>query len=270
MSKINQQYGVKSMSQAIGLDAPSSDETWLHATWPAPAHVKTLISTRRGGVSLPPFNSMNLGAHVGDNPQHVEQNRRLLRQNLPAEPVWLNQIHSTVVVQAEQVGQTPPDADASYTSAPANVCVVMTADCLPVLLTDRQGTVVAAAHAGWRGLCHGILENTLDRMAVAPEEIMAWLGPAIGPEAFEVGAEVCEAFIAKHAHAVDAFQPIGDDKYLADIYLLARQRLQAAGVSQIYGGECCTVLERERFFSYRRDHQTGRMASCIWLSPSDS
>ena len=269
MSVNNPPGAFKSMDQALGLGTAQADEIFLHADWPAPANVRTLISTRRGGVSLPPFDSMNLGAHVGDNMLHVAQNRRRLRNALPAEPAWLNQTHSTTVVAASQVSDSPPDADASFTHSPNSVCVVMTADCLPVLLTDRQGSVVAAAHAGWRGLCHGILENTIEQMAVTPLEIMAWLGPAIGPDAFEVGAEVRAAFIDQLPQAIDAFQPIDNDKYLADIYLLARQRLQHIGVSQIYGGEYCTVLERERFFSYRRDHQTGRMASCIWLDGSN-
>lgn len=265
MSVNNSSGGIKSMNQALGLSAPQNEAVFLHADWPASANVRTLISTRRGGVSLAPFDSMNLGMHVGDDAQHVAQNRRLLHAALPAEPAWLNQIHSTTVVQADQVGNNAPDADASVTQSPGTVCVVMTADCLPVLLTDRQGSIVAAAHAGWRGLCHGVLENTIEKMGINPLEILAWLGPAIGPDAFEVGAEVRAAFIGQLSQAADAFQPIDNDKYLADIYLLARQRLQHLGVSQIYGGGFCTVLERERFFSYRRDHNTGRMASSIWI-----
>lgn len=269
MSVNNSPDGIKSMNQVLGINTPQGDAVFLHADWPAPTNVRTLISTRRGGVSLTPFDSMNLGAHVGDDAQHVAQNRRLLRAALPAEPAWLNQTHSTTVVQADQVGDNAPDADASVTQTAGVVCVVMTADCLPVLLTDHRGSVVAAAHAGWRGLCHGVLENTIEQMGVNPLEILAWLGPAIGPDAFEVGAEVRTAFIERLPQAVEAFQAIDNDKYLADIYLLARQRLFAFGVNQVYGGGYCTVLERERFFSYRRDHHTGRMASCIWVDNAD-
>lgn len=241
-----------------------SETDWLHADWPAAARVRTLVTTRQGGVSAAPYASLNLGTHVGDDPQLVAENRALLRQQLPAEPAWLSQTHSTLVLEASQVSAAP-EADASFTRQDNTVCVVMTADCLPVLLCDRQGSVVAAAHAGWRGLCDGILEASIDSMQTDPAELMAWMGPAIGPDAFEVGAEVRAAFMAHDPASDAAFSPIGDDKYLADIYLLARQRLQAAGVSAIYGGGRCTVIERDRFFSYRRDGRTGRMASLIWL-----
>lgn len=264
-SKNSLQNGFKSMLEVIGLNQTQNGEIYLHADWPAPANVKTLISTRQGGASLPPYDSFNLGMHVGDNPQHVKQNREMFYRELPSEPVWLNQTHSTTVIQADQIDSSPPDADASSTTQHGTVCVVMTADCLPVLLTDTKGTVVAAAHAGWRGLCNGILENVINQMAVNPADMMAWLGPAIGPDAFEVGAEVRDAFIQQLPQATKAFQPIDNQKYLADIYLLARQRLLAAGITRIHGGQHCTVLERDRFFSYRRDHQTGRMASCIWI-----
>lgn len=237
---------------------------WLTAGWPAPTRVRTLITTRNGGVSQPPYASLNLGTHVGDDAQHVADNRALLRAQLPAEPAWLNQIHSTIVLDAATVQHTP-DADASYTRARDTVCVVMTADCLPVLLCDRSGSVVAAAHAGWRGLCSGVLERTIAAMGVPGGELMAWMGPAIGPDAFEVGAEVRAAFAAHDPAASNAFTPIGDNKFLADIYQLARQRLQAAGVGAVYGGDLCTVIDRQRFFSYRRDGRTGRMASLIWL-----
>lgn len=234
------------------------------ADWPAPARVRTLITTRSGGVSARPYDSLNLALHVGDDPAHVAGNRALLRQALPGEPVWLNQTHGIEVIDAGVASGTP-DADASFARTAGCVCVVMTADCLPVLLTDRQGSVVAAAHAGWRGLCNGVLEATIAAMGSAPGEIMAWMGPAIGPDAFEVGAEVRQAFMAHDPASQAGFAPIGDDKYLADIYLLARQRLAAAGVGAVYGGKYCTVIERDRFFSYRREHQTGRMASLIWL-----
>jgi len=241
----------------------------LQAGWPAPAAVRTLLTTRQGGVSQPPYDSFNLGTHVGDQPEAVAANREQLRLLLPDEPAWLNQVHGTNVVDAAEIGETLLDADASFSRQPGKVCVVMTADCLPVLLCDDAGSVVAAAHAGWRGLCDGVLEAAVSATAVAPATLMAWLGPAIGPDAFEVGAEVRAAFIACDPAAAAAFTDIGEGKYLADIYQLARQRLAAAGVSRVYGGDYCTVIERERFFSYRRDGITGRMASLIWLQPQD-
>jgi len=241
----------------------------LQADWPAPATVRTLITTRQGGHSRQPFDSFNLGSHVGDDADAVAANREQLRALLPNEPAWLNQVHGTHVVDAAQVGDTLLDADASFASQPGTVCVVMTADCLPVLLCNDDGTVVAATHAGWRGLCDGVLEASVAATGVEPSSLMAWLGPAIGPDAFEVGAEVRAAFMACDPAAEQAFSAIGEGKYLADIYLLARQRLAALGVTRVYGGDFCTVIDRERFFSYRRDKSTGRMASLIWLQPQD-
>ncbi|WP_027823240.1 peptidoglycan editing factor PgeF [Laribacter hongkongensis] len=239
----------------------------LTAGWPAPARVRTLITTRDGGVSLAPYASLNLGQHVGDDPAAVAENRARLRACLPAEPFWLNQVHGIGVQEAcADAPDVPPDADAGFTRQPGVVCAVMTADCLPVLLTDRSGSVVAAAHAGWRGLCNGIIEATIARMAVPASDILAWLGAAIGPDAFEVGPEVRAAFMAHDPTAASAFAAIPDGKYLADIYLLARQRLNACGVTEVHGGDACTVTERERYFSYRRDGRTGRMASLIWLA----
>ncbi|KZE84900.1 peptidoglycan editing factor PgeF [Chromobacterium subtsugae] len=240
-------------------------ETWLAADWPAPARVRTLATTRQGGVSQAPYASLNLGAHVGDAPDAVAANRARLRDELPAEPAWLNQVHGVAVADAAALRGAAPDADASFARAPGVVCAVMTADCLPVLLCDDAGRAVAAAHAGWRGLCDGVIEATVAAMALPPAGLMAWLGPAIGPDAFEVGAEVRQAFLARAPAAASAFIDIGEGKYLADIYALARQRLQAAGVERVYGGDFCTVIDRERFFSYRRDRITGRMASLIWL-----
>lgn len=236
----------------------------LHPDWPAPPHVHALSTTRQGGVSVPPYASFNLGSHVGDNPAAVAHNRALLRPHLPSEPAWLNQVHGTRVVEAATVGTVPPDADASVTRRSGMVCAILTADCLPVLLTDRSGSVVAAAHAGWRGLLGGVLEATVAKMACPPAEILVWLGAAISPDAFEVGAEVRAAFVAEAAEADVAFQPLPDGKFLADIYQLARQRLARVGVLAVYGGESCTVIEREAFFSYRREGITGRMASLIW------
>ena len=234
--------------------------------WPLPAGVGACSSTRAGGVSLPPYDSLNLGAHCGDNPEDVEENRRRFYEAaaLPSRPVWLEQVHGTRVLTLTSEAYPSKRADAAYSNIPGQVCAVMTADCLPVLFCNRSGTEVAAAHAGWRGLCEGVLEETIACFHDKPENILAWLGPAIGPEAFEVGPEVRDAFMQKDGAASSAFRPAGD-KYYADIYQLARQRLARIGVTQVYGGERCTLSEKEDFFSYRRDRTTGRMASFIWL-----
>jgi len=233
--------------------------------WPAPKNVKALQSTRRGGVSLPPYESLNLGDHVGDNPLLVARNRQQFSAIFPSEPVWLKQVHSTTVINAAQAACVPT-ADASFSRQADAVCVVMTADCLPILLCDQDGTVVAAAHAGWRGLCDGVIETTVATMKVPGEYLMAWLGPAISQAAFEVGDEVRAAFMAHDPQAKLAFSPTADGKWMADIYWLACQRLQALGITQIYGGNLCTYQDKERFFSYRRDGVTGRMATFIWLA----
>ena len=241
-------------------------EGWIVPDWPAPATVRALSTTRAGGVSAAPYASLNLGTHVGDDPVCVAANRTLLRRVVPHEPCWLNQVHGTTVVDAASVVGVP-NADASLSRVRGAVCVVMTADCLPLLLCDRSGTVVGAAHAGWRGLHGGVIEATVRAMGVAPAELLAWLGPAIGPQAFEVGDEVRAAFVGVDGRAEAAFRSAGQPgKWLADLYLLARQRLAALGVSGIYGGDCCTVSDAARFFSYRRDGVTGRMASLIWLA----
>ena len=234
--------------------------------WPIPQGVAACSSTRIGGVSLSPYDSLNLGAHCGDNPEHVEENRKRLfaAGNLPSKPVWLEQVHGKDVLKLSGGPYLSKRADASYSNTPGTVCAVMTADCLPVLFCNRAGTEVAAAHAGWRGLCEGVLEETVACFGDKPENIIAWLGPAIGPDAFEVGAEVREAFMAKDLQADIAFVPRGE-KYLADIYQLARQRLANVGVENVYGGDHCTFSESETFFSYRRDNTTGCMASFIWL-----
>lgn len=240
-------------------------DDWIRPDWPAPARVRALSTTRSGGVGVAPYDSLNLGLHVGDDPATVEANRARLRRILPAEPCWLNQVHGTAVVDvAATVGA--PDADGAVCRAGGAVCAVMTADCLPLLQCDRAGTVVGAAHAGWRGLLGGVIEATVAAMRVAPSEILVWLGPAIGPQAFEVGDEVREAFVVADRRAEAAFLPAGPPgKWLADLYLLARQRLSALGVAGIYGGSQCTFSEPDRFFSYRRDGVTGRMASLVWL-----
>lgn len=232
--------------------------------WPAAPHVRAMATTRLGGVSLPPWDSLNLGGRVGDDVEHVRTNRERMQSLLPGEPVWLDQVHGTAVWRDAADSRC---ADASVSRKPGEVCAVMTADCLPVLFCDRAGSVVAAAHAGWRGLSAGVLEETVLAMAAAPDEILAWLGPAIGPAHFEVGPEVRTAFAEKDARAAEAFRPGQGDRLMADIFLLARQRLMAAGLSasNLFGGGVCTVGDRQRFFSYRRDGVTGRMASLVWL-----
>ncbi|MCW8918525.1 MAG: peptidoglycan editing factor PgeF [Gammaproteobacteria bacterium] len=233
--------------------------------WPAPARVRALTTTRQGGVSLPPYESLNLGDHVGDAPEAVAENRQRLRAalGLPAEPRWLNQVHGIRCCDASAITQGAA-ADAQYAQRPGVVCAVLTADCLPLLLCDAVGTRVAAVHAGWRGLLEGVIENSVEAMGLGGE-LLAWLGPAIGPDAFEVGAEVRDLFIGHDPHAAAAFAPSAGGKWLADLYRLARQRLAACGVHRVYGGGYCTFSEPHRFYSYRRDGQTGRIASLIWL-----
>ncbi|MEO1766206.1 peptidoglycan editing factor PgeF [Thiobacter aerophilum] len=233
--------------------------------WPTPPHVRALVTTRAGGVSVGPYASLNLAAHVGDDPAAVAENRARLRRLLPAEPLWLEQVHGTAVWRME--AGAPGRADASVSRTAGQVCAVLTADCLPVLFADRAGTVVAAAHAGWRGLCAGVLERTVAAMQTDPGQIMSWLGPAIGPEAFQVGEEVRLAFLAVDAAAAEAFRADGPGRWRADLYALARMRLARAGVQAVFGGGLCTFSDPTRFFSYRRDGATGRMASLIWLDP---
>lgn len=233
--------------------------------WPAPANVKALQTTRQGGASVQPYASLNLGSHVGDNTLAVSRNRMLLAPLLPSEPVWLNQVHGIRVADAGHAGCLP-EADASVTTHRGAVCVVMTADCLPILLCDDKGAVVGAAHAGWRGLCDGVIETTVSAMQVPSPTLMAWLGPAIGAGEFEVGDEVRAAFVTQHAQAAAAFVPGVEGKWLADLYLLARMRLNALGITRIYGGDLCTYRDPERFYSYRRDGVTGRMGTFIWMA----
>ncbi len=239
---------------------------WIVPDWPVPEGVGCLITTRQGGVSQGCYSSFNLGDHVGDSPEAVAANRSRLMRNIGAQPVWLNQVHGTRVLDAaeQQNEKMPAQADATYARDRGTASVVMTADCLPVLFCDDAGSVVAAAHAGWRGLCAGVLEETVRAMGVPGNRLLAYLGPAIGPQAFEVGDEVRSAFVVCSQEADKAFVPLASGKWLADIYQLARQRLSSQGVERIFGGDCCTFSEPERFFSYRRDGQTGRMASLIW------
>lgn len=241
-------------------------ETFLSVNWPAPKHIKALTTTRNGGHSIAPYESLNLGDHVGDNPDCVTVNRQRLIETalLPNEPLWLKQTHSTDVIHSSQ-WRHDIEADAIISDSINNVCAVMTADCLPLLITDMSGTQVAAIHAGWRGLQAGIIENTLAKFPHSRSELLVWLGPAIGSQAFEVGPEVKAGFIAIDSAAETAFIPSHADRYLADIYLLARQRLKSQGVTAIYGGDYCTFNETQRFFSFRRDGVTGRMATLIWI-----
>lgn len=234
--------------------------------WPAPAGVRALQTTRLGGVSPAPYASLNLGLHVGDDPLRVNRNRQLLGPLMPSEPVWLEQVHGTVVADADRA-DCRVTADACIARRRGSVCVVLTADCLPVLLCDDDGTVVGAVHAGWRGLCDGVIEAAVQAMQVDPRRIMAWLGPAISQANFEVGAEVRDAFLGRQAQAAEAFLAHGSEgRYLADLYLLARQRLNRLGITRVHGGGHCTWAEHGRFFSYRRDGVTGRMGTFIWLA----
>lgn len=232
--------------------------------WPAPKNVRALQTLRGGGGSPAPWAGLNLGDHVGDEPLRVAANRAALRTLLPAEPLWLQQVHGTVAVDADFKVDSL-QADAAFSRQAGHVCAVMTADCLPVLFCDRAGSVVAAAHAGWRGLLAGVLEQTIARMAVPSCELLAWLGPAIGPACFEVGDDVRTAFVEHDPSSAVAFAAHGPGKWLADIYGLGRLRLQRAGIHAISGGNLCTVSDPSRLFSFRRDGVTGRMASLIWL-----
>lgn len=244
--------------------------------WGAPKQIKTMITNRHGGFSQPPFDSLNLGLHVGDDPVVVQKNRDALKALLPNEPVWLNQVHGTQVIDADLHHSGVPNADASVTTNPGRVLAIMTADCLPVLLTSRDGKVVGAAHAGWRGLAAGVIEQTVALMRTkqgrtqTQSEIIAYLGPAIGPHAFEVGSEVRDIFMAQNPASAACFEQLQEKgKYLADIYGLACLRLNALGIDVIEGGGECTVQNPD-YFSYRRDQKTGRMGSFIWIDESQN
>lgn len=238
----------------------------IEADWPAPSNVRAVATTRAGGVSVGAFASLNLGSHVGDDSNAVSENRLRLRTALalPRDPVWLNQVHGHAVVEAT-AHDAPPTADASFSRSPGQACVVLTADCLPVLLCDRDGTRVAAAHAGWRGLAGGVVESALRAMAVAPDRVLAWLGPAIEQDMFEVGPEVREQFVARSVDNSHAFQPNARGRWQADLYDLARRELARLGVTQVFGGGFRCHADRDRFYSYRRDGTTGRMATLVWM-----
>lgn len=239
--------------------------SWIKPDWPLPPGVHAAVTLRDGGVSLGSYASLNPASHVQDDPEHVSRNRQIIREQLqlPSEPVWLQQVHGIRVVKVDQIAASLPEADASFTDHADIVCAVLTADCLPLLFCGDGGKKIAAAHAGWRGLQAGIIEQTLK--ALACDEVTVWLGPAIGPEQFEVGDEVRAAFLANSAQHATAFKANGAGKWLADIYQLARQQLAALSVDRVYGGDFCTVSDPQRFYSYRRDGAaTGRMASLIW------
>jgi YfiH family protein len=285
--------------------------SWVEPEWPAPAGVRALSTFRSGGVSAAAYASLNLGGHVGDLPEAVAENRRRLRAaaGLPAEPVWLSQVHGTTVADLDaaanlgavadlyaaadlhrgtdldagtdlaatvdldgladlDVSRPSGPADAAFTRRRGRVCAILTADCLPILLAAESGDLVAAAHAGWRGLAGGVIEAAVRALKVTPEKLMAWLGPAIGPRHFEVGAEVREALLAGHPGADAAFAANARGRYMADLGSLARRRLAALGVGRVYGGDQCTYADGNRYFSHRRDGVTGRQATLIWLEPA--
>ena len=245
--------------------------------WPVPPNIHSLVTTRDGGTSLPPFSSLNLGDHVGDDAQAVKANRAILRGQIPSEPIWLKQVHGTFVstpINRKLSSDGVIEADAAVTNQANEVLAVMTADCLPIFFCNQTGDVIGVAHAGWRGLCAGVLENTVTEMLkldtdMTPNQIMAWMGPAIGPAAFEVGEDVYAAFLnAGIAFPNTAFVaiPSRPGKYFANLYLLAQSRISTLGVEQIYGGNFCTVTNQKRFFSHRRDAISGRFASLIWFT----
>ena len=252
-----------------------NNNAWIIPQWPCPPHVKSLISTRQGGVSEGAYASLNMGLHVGDKAENVHENRKILEEQAAKmgrvgedlHILWLEQVHGVTVIGAGIPVQTdlPPVGDAAFTNKAGIACAVMTADCLPVLFCNEAGTCVAAAHAGWRGLLAGVLEKTVQTMACSGAQLSVYLGPAIGPNTFEVGEEVHKAFIDQDKESSCAFTASAPGKWLADIYSLARLRLHKQGIEKIYGGHYCTFEEKSRFFSYRRDGTTGRMVSMIWM-----
>lgn len=244
---------------------------WLDADWPAPPGVRALTTLRGGdGVSLPPFDRLNLGAHCGDDPAAVAENRRRLSDwlRLPSGPAWLRQVHGTGVVRvgAEGVPAEPVEADAAVTSEPGVVLAILSADCLPVVFAARDGSEVGVAHAGWRGLAKGVLEATVRAMRAPPPQLLAWLGPAAGPARYEVGEEVFEAFAGRDPGSADAFTPTRPGHWRVDLFALARRRLAAAGVADVHGGGLCTISEPQRFHSHRRDGRGGRLATLAWMA----
>jgi YfiH family protein len=244
--------------------AEASEIEVIHADWPAPPNIRAFTTTRKGGFSQGPWSSLNLGTNCGDNPRCVEKNRQSLLRLLPSEPPWLDQVHGTEVTGWDKAKGAGIEADAIVSSEAGQVCAVLTADCLPVIFCDKEGTRIAAAHAGWRGLAAGVLEATVLAMGCKPSDLMAWLGPAIGPRAFEVGRDVFDAFANSNIENAIAFKP-HRDRWLADLYQLARLSLARVGITQISGGQYCTYAEEDCFYSYRREGETGRLATVIWM-----
>jgi YfiH family protein len=241
---------------------------WIVPDWEAPPRVRAFATTRAGGVSEGDYGRLNLGIASGDDPARVARNREVLRESLPGDPPWLRQVHGIDVADLDRPYEGQRTADAAVTSTPGRVAGVLTADCMPLLLADRGGTRVAVAHAGWRGMAAGVIERTVAAFGGDPSRLLAWMGPTIGPDAFEVGAEVRDAFVAADPAAATAFVPPGKPgKYMADLYALARQRLERAGVRAVAGGGFCTFHEPDRFFSYRRVAKSGRMGTFIWIEP---
>ncbi len=238
---------------------------WLTPDWPAPARVHAFVTTRALGVSEGEYESMNLGTRSGDDPWSVEKNRSIVRGELPADPRWMAQVHGNAAADLDKVApDAAPTADAAVTGEPGRVAVVLTADCMPLFFCNARGERVGVAHAGWRGMAAGVIENTVLAIGGPPAEVLAWMGPAIGPDAFEVGPEVRAAFVEVDERAAAAFAPHAEGKFMADLYALARMRLDRAGVRAVFGGGFCTHRERERFFSYRRVQASGRMGAFIW------
>lgn len=240
-------------------------DDWITPDWPAAPQVRAMITTRSGGVSTGTYSSFNIGDLTDDDPAAVAENKRRLEALVPGPIRWLRQVHGPRVVHADEV-EGRVEADASYTSRAGVVCAVKIADCMPVLLASRDGERVGAAHAGWRGLSSGVVENTVDALGVAPERLIAYLGPAIGPKAFEVGDEVREAFCDVDPAAACAFESHRPGKWMADLFTLGRQRLERCGVRQVYGGGLCTYSTPKRFYSHRYHPATGRMAALIWIA----
>lgn len=238
--------------------------------WPAPKQIKAVTTTRIGGISTPPFHSFNLAMHVGDDLNDVQKNRNCLINslNLPSDPAWLNQEHGNIVADISGLtNHQTINADGSYANLNKllfSVCAVLTADCLPILICNKQGTEIAALHGGWRGLLEGIIQSGISKFQSRPQELLVWLGPAIGPQKYEIGDEVREQFLTKLINSDKAFKQIGDKKYLMNIYQIARQQFNQLGIDKIYGGDLCTYSDEKQFFSHRRDGQTGRQATLIW------
>lgn len=241
---------------------------WLVPDWDVAPRVRAFVTTRAGGTSAGEYGSMNLGSSSGDDPGNVARNRLIVREHLPSMPRWMKQVHGTAVADLDRMGDSEvATADAAMASTPGRVGVVLTADCMPLFLADEAGTRVAVAHAGWRGMAAGVIESTVQAMDIAPRKLRAWMGPTIGPRAFEVGPEVREAFLKADPSADEAFRAHKPGKYLADLYALARRRLAGAGVAQVHGGGFCTYTDAGRFFSYRRAQASGRLGAFIWIEP---